>query len=361
LGKRKCIEMLKGVRRSIHDSGIAIRNFMRWWPKGLKNAWMELPASVNSLKFWAISFRGSITILSLIGLMTIPLISGSDYYTQILTLAMIYAIYAASWDLLAGFVGQVSFGHAIFFGIGGYTTAAAIQYLGFHWLIALPLGASVAVLFSILIGIPCLRLKGPYLALGTLAFSLILFNLFSMGTFLGGTVGISGILRIAEPLPFFFIILGFMIVSIVLMQVVARSKTGTVFKSIRDDETCADASGINTTKYKIAAFMISGFFAGIAGALFALNLTAINPAVFQPLYSFYAIIMASIGGIGTISGAIIGAFLFNVLSELLRPLAAAAMLIFATVLILIIRFLDEGVTNPVLEKLQDVYDMIRRR
>ena len=353
--------MSKRVSRSIHDSMIAIRNFMRWFPKGLKNAWLELPASINSLKFWVVSFRGVITILSLVGLATIPLVSGSEYWSHILTLAMIYAIYAASWDLLAGFVGQVSFGHAIFFGIGGYVTAAAIQYLGFPWLIALVLGASVAVLFSILIGIPCLRLKGPYLALGTLAFSLILFNLFSMGTILGGTQGISGIPRTAEPMTFFFIILGFMIASIVLMQVIIRSKTGTVFKAIRDDETCADASGINTTKYKIAAFMISGFFAGIAGSLFALNLTAINPAVFQPLYSFYAIIMASIGGIGTITGSIIGAFLFVVLSEVLRPLAAAAVFIFATILILIIRFADEGVTIPLMEKLQDVYDMIRGR
>ena len=353
--------MLKGVRRSIHDSKIAVINFMRWTPKGLKNAWMELPASINSLKFWAISFRGAVSIISLIGLIAIPLFSGSEYYTQIIILAMIFTIYAASWDLLAGFVGQVSFGHAIFFGIGGYITAASIHYLGFHWLIALTLGASVTVIFSILIGIPCLRLRGPYLALGTLAFSLILFNLFSMGTFLGGTEGISGLPRTAEPLTSFFINLSFMIVSIVLMQVVVRSKTGTVFKAIRDDETCADASGINTTKYKLVAFMISGFFAGIAGSLFALNLTAVNPALFQPLYSFYAIIMASIGGIGTITGSMIGSFLFIILSELLRPLAAAAVLIFATVLILIIRFLDEGIRNPLLEKLQDGYDMIRRR
>ena len=344
--------MLKGVRRSIHDSKIATKNFMRWIPKVLKNAWMDLPASINSLKFWVISFRGAISILSLIGLIAIPLVTVSDYYIQILVLAMIFTIYAASWDLLAGFVGQVSFGHAIFFGIGGYITAASIQYLGFHWLIALIIGASVAVIFSILIGIPCLRLRGPYLALGTLAFSLILFNLFSMGTFLGGTEGISGLPRTADQLPSFFIYLGFMIVSIVLLKVVARSKTGTVFKAIRDDET---------TKYKIAAFMISGFFAGIAGALFALNLTAVNPAIFQPLYSFYAIIMASIGGIGTITGSLIGSFLFVVLSELLRPLAAAAVLIFATILILIIRFADEGVSNPLMERLQDVYDMIRRR
>ncbi|MHA2025103.1 MAG: branched-chain amino acid ABC transporter permease [Candidatus Thorarchaeota archaeon] len=353
--------MSKIVRRSLHDSVVAVRNFIRWLPKGVKHAWKELPASISSLKFWVISFRGVVSILSLAGLIAIPLLTGSEYYTQILTLAMIYAIYAASWDLLAGYVGQVSFGHAIFFGIGGYITAASIRFLGFHWMFAIILGSLVAVLFSILIGIPCLRLRGPYLALGTLAFSLILFNLFSMGTFLGGTEGISGLPRTADPLVSFLIILGFMIGSIVLLQVVARSKIGTVFKSIRDDETCSDASGINTTKYKIAAFMISGFFAGIAGSLFALNLTAVNPAIFQPLYSFYAIIMASIGGIGTITGSIIGSFLFVVLSEILRPLAAAAVLIFATILIFIIRFADEGVSNPLLDGLQDVYDMIRGR
>ncbi|MHA2193432.1 MAG: branched-chain amino acid ABC transporter permease [Candidatus Thorarchaeota archaeon] len=283
------------------------------------------------------------------------------YLSTIVITAMIMSIFAASWDLLAGFAGQVSFGHSAFFGISGYMTAAFVKFLGQHWVIALIAGVAVAVLFSILIGIPCLRLKGPYLALGTLAFSLILYNLFLAGTYLGGTEGISGLPGADNTYVVFYAIAAFMLASLIIMRAVADSRLGTILKAIRDDETCADASGINTTVYKLIAFIISGFFAGVAGALFVLDTTAVNPAVYQPLYSFYAIIMASIGGIATIYGSIIGAFLFILLSELLRPLAAASLLIFATLLILIVRFAEEGVMNPFMERIQELYDKIRGR
>jgi branched-chain amino acid transport system permease protein len=272
---------------------------------------------------------------------------------------MILAIFAASWDLLAGFAGQVSFGHAAFFGISGYVTAAFVKFYGLHWIIALLAGAGVAVVFSVLIGIPCLRLKGPYLALGTLAFALILYNLFLSGSWLGGTQGISALPSLGSVFVVFYIIAAFMIVSLIIMRTVVDSRLGTVFKAIRDDEVGADATGINTTTYKLIAFMISGLFAGISGALFVLDTTAVNPALYQPLYSFYAIIMASIGGIATIYGSIVGSFLFTLLSEYLRPLAAAALLIFATLLILIVRFAEEGVMNPFLEHARDLWDMIR--
>lgn len=322
---------------------------------------MDLQSSLGRFRTWAVTFRGSVTLASLVGLLLIPPISGNEYYAQVLVTAMIFSIFAASWDLLAGFAGQVSFGHSAFFGVSGYITAAFVKFLGLHWVVALVAGALFAVLASLLIGIPCLRLKGPYLALGTLAFSLILLNLFMMGTLLGGTEGISGLPGAGDIFLVFYVVLAFMIVTLVAMRVIVDSRLGTVLKAIRDDETCADASGINTTVYKLIAFMISGFFAGIAGALFVLNTTAVNPAIYQPLYSFYAIIMASIGGIATIYGSIIGSFLFVVLSEYLRPLAAASLLIFATILILIVRFAEEGVMNPVLERTQELWDKIRGR
>jgi len=322
---------------------------------------IDLQSSLRRFRTWALTFRGSVTLASLVGLLLIPPVSGNEYYAQILVTAMIFSIFAASWDLLAGFAGQVSFGHSAFFGVAGYVTAASVRFLGLHWVLALIAGASVAVLASILIGIPCLRLKGPYLALGTLAFSLILYNLFLMGTLLGGTEGISGLPVADNIFIVFYAALAFMIVTLVVMRVIVDSRLGTVLKAIRDDETCADASGINTTVYKLIAFMISGFFAGIAGSLFVLNTTAVNPAIYQPLYSFYAIIMASIGGIATIYGSIIGSFLFWILSEFLRPLAAASLLIFATILILIVRFAEEGVMSPALERTQELWDKIRGR
>ncbi|MFW9788252.1 MAG: branched-chain amino acid ABC transporter permease [Candidatus Thorarchaeota archaeon] len=309
---------------------------------------------------WAKTFRGSITLASLVLLLLVPL-TGNDYLTKIIVTGMILAIFAASWDLLAGFAGQVSFGHSAFFGISGYFTAAYVKFFGFPWPIAIFIGGGYAIIFSLLIGIPCLRLKGPYLALGTLAFALILWNLFFTGEWLGGTEGISGLPSLGNIFVIFYIVASFMIVSLVIMRAIVDSRLGTILKSIRDDETCADASGIDTTVYKLIAFMISGFFAGIAGALFVLDSTAVNPGAFQTLYSFYAIIMAAIGGMVTIYGSVIGAFLFILLSEFLRPLAAASLLIFATLLILIVRFAEEGVMNPVLERIQDIWDWIRRR
>jgi branched-chain amino acid transport system permease protein len=327
----------------------------------MMNFEIDLQSSLKRFRTWTFTFRGSATLICLAGLLLIPPISGNQYYAQVLVTAMIFSIFAASWDLLAGFAGQVSFGHSAFFGVAGYITAACVKFLGLSWAVALVAGALVAVLASLLIGIPCLRLKGPYLALGTLAFSLILLNLFMMGTLLGGTEGISGLPGAGNIFIVFYVVLAFMIVTLVTMRVIVDSRLGTVLKAIRDDETCADASGINTTVYKLIAFMISGFFAGIAGALFVLNTTAVNPAIYQPLYSFYAIIMASIGGIATIYGSIIGAFLFVVMSEFLRPLAAASLLIFATILILIVRFAEEGVMNPALERTQELWDKIRGR
>ncbi len=294
--------------------------------------------------------------------MIFPLIFESAYWMYVFTIAMIFSIFAASWDFLAGIAGQVSFGHALFLGIAGYSTAALIKFYGFPWFISLLIGTVVAVGFGLIIGIPSLRLKGPYLALGTLGFSLILYQLFYTGNFLGGTEGISSLPPVSsDPTVIFYIILAFMLLSFIVLHVSTDSKFGTILKSIRDDETCAAASGINTTKYKLFAFMISGFFAGLAGGLLTLVNTAVNPAYYQPLYSFYAIIMAAIGGIATISGSINGAFLFMILTELLRDFGEWSLLIFAIILILIIRFADRGIMNPTIERLKEFWDYIRRK
>ena len=334
---------------------------------------------------WIRTFRGKLTVLCLIGLILIPF-SGNDYIIGIFNTFMIFTIFAASWDFLAGFVGQVSFGHAIFLGIAGYTTAFTIRFLNFPWWLALLLGAVIAVLFGLIIGVPALRLKGPYLALGTLAMSLILYQIFLMGTLailwestfpgtiLFGTDGIGQIPPISqnEAISYFVFFL-IMCTSMIILTHLGKSKLGTIFKSIRDDETGAKASGINTTRYKILAFMISGFFAGIAGGLYTIRLTGVNPGSFQALYSFYAIIMASVGGIATISGSALGAFIFVFLGEMLRLLGdnpsisemfggfTEPIFIFSVILILIIRFAEHGLLKPILEHLQDVWDLVLGR
>ncbi len=335
-------------------------SFQKGIPK--KSMMNLLRDAINDLQNWLKTFRGGLTLFCMALLIVVPLVWRNDYVTGILITAMIFAIFAASWDLLAGITGQVSFGHSVFFGIAGYVTAALFKNLGLNWFLCIIIGALIAVLTGLIVGIPCLRLKGPYLALGTQAFALILFNLFMTGELLGGTEGISGLPAIVnKDIVKFFIIFGFMIGTFIILLLISKSNLGTILKSIRDDETGADAAGINTTRYKLIAFMISGFFAGIAGSLFALSNRSVNPSVYQPLYSFYAIIMASIGGISTISGSLIGAFLFVLLAELFRPLGELSILIFSIILIVVIRFAEHGLLHPALERIKEFYDKLMGR
>jgi branched-chain amino acid transport system permease protein len=232
-------------------------------------------------------------------------------------------------------------------------------------LLAIIAGAVGAVFFGLIIGIPSLRLRGPYLALGTLAFNLILLKIFLMGSLANiffGSEGISAIPKLSKNVTLeFYILLFSMIISFLILIQLAKSKFGTVLKSVREDETGADASGINTTSYKIYAFMISSFFAGIAGAFYALYIGAVNPTGnFGQLNSFLVIIMASLGGLATISGSTVGAFFFIFLEFGLieAGLLNWVQLLFAIILIVVVRFAERGILRPALEYLKDFWDII---
>jgi branched-chain amino acid transport system permease protein len=313
---------------------------------------------------WVRTFRGGLTVICLILMALIPLLTSNPYHIGIFITAMIFTIFAASWDFLAGFVGQVSFGHAIFLGISAYFTAFFLKNFELPWWLAVIIGFSASVAFSLFLGIVCLRLKGPYLALGTLVFSIIIYDLLLMGSLseiFFGTEGIvipSVIFTGNSPVINYFIVLLITIISLEALIFIGKSNFGTVLKSIRDDETGSIACGINVSKYKIYAFMISSLFAGVAGGIFALHLRAVNPAVFGSIYSFYAIIMASLGGLATISGSALGAFFFIFLGEILRPTGDFSILIFSIVLIIIVRFAEHGILKPVLERLKDLFDLL---
>jgi branched-chain amino acid transport system permease protein len=334
------------------------------------------------LKTWATTFTGGLTIFVLILLILIPFFSSDASYIYVFlpqfTLAMIFAIFAASWDLLTGISGQISFGHALFFGIAGYFCAYFIEYWGAPIWLAIIIGAVVAAGFGFLIGTPCLRLKGPYLALGTLAFSLIVLKLTLQGSleeWFFGSEGISGLPSLSDdPVIEYFIIFFFTVISFIVLIQISKSKLGTIFKSIRDDETGSDASGIDTTRYKVIAFMISAFFAGLAGTFYALYTTAVNPTGnFGTLNSFFAILMASLGGLTTITGAALGAFFFIFLEYALIEIGVIEIgnfvldiglwkfAIFALILIVVVRFAERGILRPILEHLKDLWDVLLGR
>lgn len=295
-----------------------------------------------------------IAILFVIMLLLLPILTQDMYILRILAIASIFAIFAASWDLLSGFVGQVSFGHALFFGVAAYTTALLNLRLGWSPLITIPIGALAAVLVGLLVGIPCLRLKGPYLGLATLAFPIMLMGIiFVFPGFFGGELGISGITRLASTrLNEYYISVVLMLLLCFIMWKITDSKIGIIFHAIREDEIAVRASGINTIKYKLLAFCLSGFFAGIAGGLYTHFLRIAGPSMLAVLMSFQAIIWTIFGGIVTIYGAIAGVFILFPTLEILRATAEYRMLIFALIVLLVLRVMPEGITTFIRDKLE---------
>ncbi|MFX1288645.1 MAG: branched-chain amino acid ABC transporter permease [Promethearchaeota archaeon] len=317
---------------------------------------------------WVRTFKGGLTLVCLLGFLALPLLTQNPYYLGIFITATIFAIFATSWNFLAGFAGQVSFGHAIFLGMGGYITGYLLRFHDVPWQISLILGGIVSLIVAFLIGIITTRLKGPYLALGTMALSVFIMALFmnerlaiATDWIFFGTPGIDRVPPIStNVVEIFYIYTFIMVVSILVLIYIGKSNMGTIFKSIRDDETGAEAQGINITRYKVIAVMISGFFAGIAGGLFAMRFRNATPLLFQPLYSFYAIIMTTIGGLATMGGSVLGAFIFFGLNAILIDLWDPVF-IFSIILILIIRFADMGVLRPALERLKDLWDILLGR
>jgi branched-chain amino acid transport system permease protein len=329
------------------------------------------------LKDWALTFKGGLTIFCLLVLFAFPLLTSNPYYLEIFVLAFIFTIFSASWDFLAGFTGQVSFGHAVFFGISAYTVSASLVFYGLEWWSALLFAIFISMLVGIALGFICLRFKGPYLALGTMVTALMLMNLFKIGQlkdFLWGDEGISGVPPLStNSVVVYLTVLILTVLSLTILIQITKSNMGKIFRSIRDDETGSEASGINTTKYKIIAFVISGMFAGLAGGLFAMYNRSVNPLMFQPLYSFIVLVMAALGGIATITGSALGAFTYIFLSEILRTLEELGPInpilvaltdphfVFSIILILIIRFASEGIIRKALEKLKSFWDVLLGR
>lgn len=356
--------MAKKARRSARNAATATKNFGKWLPKAVENFFEQIPPTMKRIKPWAVTFKGGLTLLCLLGvLVLVPLFLNNEFVLGIFISANILVIFAASWDLLAGFAGESSFGHALFLGMGGYVSASLVVYSGQPWWIAMFIGAIFAVVFGLIIGIPCLRLRGPYFSLGTLAFSLLFYYIFqsrAITEFFGIPGHISAVpLLVNNHLIEYLVVLLVMIVSLLAMLAISNSRVGTVFKAIRDDEISADAAGINTTKYKLVALVISSFFAGIAGSLYAFHTQAIGSEQFGTLYSFYPIVMASLGGIATIFGSLGGAYFFQFVFELFRGFSDISYLIFAVAMILVIRFASGGVIRPLIERVRQFWDILR--
>ncbi|UCG83307.1 MAG: branched-chain amino acid ABC transporter permease [Dehalococcoidia bacterium] len=304
--------------------------------------------------------RTLILIVCLV-LLILPAVISQPLTLRVLIMASIFAILAASWDLLSGFTGQVSFGHALFFGVSAYTAVLLNQNIGLAPWATVPIGAIAAVVAGLAIGVPCLRLRGTYLSFATLAFPLILAGVvMAIPSVTGGEYGISGMDRLSDSrmVTYYMVIPSMMILGLIMWKI-SDSKTGLIFHAIREDEVTARASGINTTRYKLLAFSLSGLFAGIAGGLFAHVMPTVGPSVLGLTRSFEVIIWAVFGGIATIYGPMFGALLLFSLSELvftqyLHVPKEAKLLILACLVMLVLLFMPRGLTTWMRDKTEKI-------
>lgn len=259
------------------------------------------------------------------------------FYTNTLVLIAINIMLAVSLHLIIGITGQFSIGHAGFLSVGAYASAIITMKLGLPFGLAILAGGIAAALAGLLIGIPTLRLKGDYLAIATLGFGEIVRIVFLNMDYVGGASGMQVSHFTTWPWVFFA-----MLITIVAIRNFTDSTHGRACISVREDEIAADAMGINTTYYKVAAFAIGAFFAGVAGAFYSHNFYIIQPGNFGFLKSFDLLIFVVLGGLGSLSGSVIAAILLTIISTFLQDYAETRMVIYSLVLIVMMIFRPQG-------------------
>lgn len=295
-------------------------------------------------------------------LLIAPLVIQDSFIVRMITLTIIFAIFAMSWDVLSGVAGQLSLGHGFFVAIAGYGAAFLNIHLNAPVWVTIPVGAIAAVGFGLIVGIPALRLRGMFLGLVTLAFPVILTGLvMGFPGITGGEMGLSGVkeLTSSRTLSYYVVFAVFSVSAVIMYKFVDTDskfiRTGLLLFALREDEIALRASGINTVKYKLIAFAVSGFFAGIAGGLYVHYIRLASPAVLDLMFSFNVILWTIFGGIGTIYGSVVGVFILYPMMEILAMFEwgdTYRHFILAIVLIGTLLFMPEGITVRVLDKLE---------
>lgn len=280
----------------------------------------------------------------------LPLIITNNYWLHILNLGGIFAICSLSLNLLTGCTGLFSVGHIAYYGIGAYTAAVLATRFHVPFLISLLCSGLLAMVFGILLGMPALRLKGLYLAISTLAFGEIAYKVFlNWEAVTNGSRGIRGIkapvlfgIDFKTYQTYYYLVLIFLIITVVLIRNIIHSRVGRALLSIRESEIAASAMGVDTVRYKIIAFATSSFFAGISGCLYAYEVHFISPESFVSQESITVLAMMVVGGIGSISGSIAGAFVLIMIPEVLRSVGDIRLVLYGAAIVAIIIFAPKG-------------------
>jgi len=272
----------------------------------------------------------------------------SGYFITILITVLIYAILAHSLNIITGHAGQISLGHAAFFGIGAYTSAWLYGQAGFPFWLSVPLAAIVAGIIGAILGIPCLRVRDDFLAITTMGINFVVEAVFLYTPFFGGAMGMGGIdlprwfgREMTKPEYAVLILIVFALL-LVLDWWLGRSWVGLAWASIREDEVAAEAMGVDVVRFKVVAFVMGSAIAGLAGGFYAHFLTFIMPQNFGFGQSIVILSMVVFGGIGTRWGPVVGAIILGVLPEVSRPIMEYRTLVYGLLLVAMMRFQPGG-------------------
>jgi len=287
------------------------------------------------------------------GIALLPCLLPNDYYLTVLIVAGFNAILTLGLNLLMGYAGQISLGHAAFFGISAYTTG--ILTASWRWPVpaGIVAGILLVVLVAAVIAVPTLRLKGHYLAMGTLGFGLIVYIVLNEATALtGGPSGLTGIPKLAvagtvvsSDRAYYYVVWATVLLLFLVAQNLVRSRVGRALRAIHTSETAAGVLGVDTERYKIGVFILSAFYAAVAGALYAHYVTFVSPGSFGFHASIQLVTMVVVGGMASLWGAVAGATFLTALPEALRAIEDYDILVYGGMLILCMMFLPGGLAE----------------
>ncbi len=296
-------------------------------------------------------------------LLAYPLVFDQPYQQHVLIMIFIYALMAQGWNVLAGYCGQISLGQVVFFGIGAYSSAFLFSNFGISPWLGMAVGAVVSMVVALLIGLPTFRLKGHYFAIATLVIGEIAQTVFINWEYVGGATGIWIPIEREAPwfafqfhdskLSYYYIGLGFLVLACLCVYWLTHSRTGLYFRAIREEPEAASSLGIDVTRYKLVAIMVSAAFTSVAGSLFTQYILVIDPeTVFPLLLSIQVVLMTMLGGVGTLWGPIIGAAVLLPLQEITRIYfggtgGAVDLMIYGALILLISIFYPRGLIGLV--------------
>ncbi|OXS27966.1 MAG: branched-chain amino acid ABC transporter permease [Desulfovibrio sp. MES5] len=297
---------------------------------------------------------GSLAILAAV-LVVMPLVS-SFYQTNIMISALLYVMLALGLNIVVGLAGQLVLGYVAFYAVGAYAYGLLHQFFGFGFWMCLPIGGFVAVIFGLALGFPVLRLRGDYLAIVTLGFGeIVRLALQNWTTLTGGPRGVSDIPRPGlfgmqmdintSTTYVYYLVLVAVVITIVVISRLKNSRVGLALQALREDEIACEAMGIDIMRVKLSAFALGSCWAGFAGVIFAAKTTYINPSSFTFMESAMILSMVVLGGMGSITGVAIAAFILILAPEYLRAFSEYRMLIFGAIMVIMMIFRPQGLIS----------------